>query len=119
MQLEVIAGPDDHLGDWPWLASLHDGWCSASLISHDYVITALHCYADSDCYPDPSMCEHFNVRVGSVDKAKGGEVFGIEEVHFFNDSVTDWKTDLQNAGHDIVVLKVLSTFLQSDLLYYS
>lgn len=101
-------GPDTHLGDWPWLAYLDackgiKCWsCSASLVSANYIITASHCY--EPCYPDCGEDVTRLVRVGSVNDEEGGQVFGVERVHFFNNDTSVYELVID--GHDIVVAKV-------------
>lgn len=99
----MISGPDDHLGDWPWLAHLNGPGCSASLISPNYVISALHCY----CYPNWKECDDYSVRLGSVKQDKGGQVYGISDVHFFNNTAPTADALIED-GHDIIVIKVSS-----------
>ncbi|KAH7726106.1 chymotrypsinogen 2-like protein [Aphelenchoides avenae] len=115
-QDKVIVGPNTHLGDWPWLAYLqacddHDCWsCSASLVSENYIISASHCY--ESCYPDCGTSVTSFVRVGSVDDKEGGQLFGVERVHFFNNDTS--VDDLMFDGHDIVVAKLNASVTFSD-----
>lgn len=78
----MIVGQSAYNGDWPWLVyvEMPFWFCSASLISENYVITAQHCY--DKCYECseyiPDGMPLYTARNGSPDK-ENGTVYGVEK----------------------------------------
>ncbi|KAI4885884.1 hypothetical protein NFI96_032829, partial [Prochilodus magdalenae] len=99
----IIGGTAAQLGRWPWQVSLHfNGMhiCGGTLISQDFVVTAAHCFPDSNrSYMDVGR---WRVYVGAVSQNKLLDPYFVKKIllHDQYDKNTD--------DYDIALLKLTS-----------
>ncbi|KAH7723739.1 Enteropeptidase [Aphelenchoides avenae] len=107
VQDKVITGEATHNGDWPWVVAT--GGCTASLVSPNYVISALHCYINekNDSYWEyvPDTQWKGQIWVGSVDSDVNATVFDVQAIHYVNTSIPAFEA-VTRWGLDIVVVKL-------------
>jgi len=97
-QERIVGGVKADLNEYPWQAALvsasGDGYCGASVISNQWILTAAHCLEGED---ETSVF----VRVGSEDPyAEGGVTYSVSEVVVHPD-YADVTT-----GSDIALIKL-------------
>lgn len=97
-QERIVGGVKADLHEYPWQAALvsasGDGYCGASVISNQWILTAAHCLEGED---ESSVF----VRVGSEDPyAEGGATYSVSEVIVHPD-YADVAT-----GSDIALIKL-------------
>ena len=102
-QDRIVGGFDSEINDYPWQAALVDpygsGYCGASIISNQWILTAAHCIEDSYS-PDVF------VRVGSENSySYGGVTYSVSEI-IVHPNYTD-----VTSGSDIALIKLSDTII--------
>ncbi|XP_015126441.1 uncharacterized protein LOC107048006 [Diachasma alloeum] len=103
MRAKIVGGVDTNDAEYPFLVgiSTEDGFCSGSIISRRYILTAAHCVADLKASDLP----HVSVRTGNLrSRTSGGNVYGVEEIGIHKGFENNG-----NFPHDIAIIKVNTT----------
>ncbi|XP_072547016.1 transmembrane protease serine 13a [Salminus brasiliensis] len=100
----IIGGSVAQLGRWPWQVSLHFNGahiCGGSLISQDFVVTAAHCFPDSNpLYMD---VRRWRVYTGVVSQNKLRDLYYVKNI-LLHDQYNKDTND-----YDIALLKLTSS----------
>ncbi|KAL6471760.1 hypothetical protein MHYP_G00204100 [Metynnis hypsauchen] len=99
----IVGGRVAQLGLWPWQVSLHfNGMhiCGGTLISQDFVVTAAHCFPDSN--PSYMDVRRWHVYMGMVSQNKLQNPYFVKKILLHNQYNTN--TD----DFDIALLKLTS-----------
>ncbi|XP_007239143.3 transmembrane protease serine 13a [Astyanax mexicanus] len=99
----IIGGSVAQLGLWPWQVSLHFNGahiCGGTLISQDFVVTAAHCFSDSNpIYMDAKLWRVYT-GVSSQDK--------LREPHYIKKILLHDQYNKDTNDYDIALLKLSS-----------
>ncbi|GFH49330.1 hypothetical protein CTEN210_05806 [Chaetoceros tenuissimus] len=103
---EIMNGDDVGLYEYPWFVQLEDsrGYCSASLIAPEYVLTAAHCVDQQIKRGNPKSIDPatLTLKVGFIGKSKAfKEKFSASEIIIY----TKWNGDIHKGG-DIAIIKI-------------
>ncbi|KAI4815300.1 hypothetical protein KUCAC02_005449 [Chaenocephalus aceratus] len=77
----IIGGSAAKEGQWPWQVSLHfrgSHVCGAVLISHDFVLTAAHCFPSSNSLSRST--EHWKVYVGLMSLTRPTQPYMVKKI---------------------------------------
>ncbi|XP_066531153.1 transmembrane protease serine 13a [Hoplias malabaricus] len=97
----IIGGSLAQLGRWPWQVSLHfNGMhiCGGTLISQDFVVTAAHCFPDSN--PTYMDVKNWCVYTGVISQNKLPDPYFVKKILLHN------KYNKSTDDYDIALLKI-------------
>ncbi|XP_063983180.1 transmembrane protease serine 9-like [Diachasmimorpha longicaudata] len=97
---KIVGGVDADDGEYPFLVAIHsgDGFCSGSIISRNYVLTAAHCVNSLNVSDIPDI----SVRTGNVrSRTYGGKIYRVDAI-----AIHKGFENHGNFPHDIAIMKL-------------